>query len=97
MKKKAKKEPTKQLNLRLPLPLIKRIHELASERNVKPSAVFLAILEDAAANRCRRCRGGMAPGGTAFRPKPCAYCYGTGRVDTAKAIRKSIRHWSKRG
>lgn len=79
-----KKEPTKQLNLRLPLPLIKAIGELASNRNMKPSAVFLEILEDAVKNRCRRCRGGMAPGGTALHPKACIYCYGMGRRDLAK-------------
>jgi hypothetical protein len=90
-----KKEPTKQLNLRLRLPLIKAIREMASSRGIKPSKVFLGLLEDAANNRCRHCRGGMAPGGTAFHPKPCKRCFGTGRVDIARAIRKDIAHRTK--
>jgi len=85
-----KERRTKQLNIRLPLPLIKMIGELAAARRMKPSAVFLELLEDAVKNRCHRCRGGMAPGGTALHPKPCAYCYGTGRLDTRKTIRDTI-------
>jgi hypothetical protein len=90
-----KKEPTKQLNLRLPLPLIKMIGELAAARRMKPSAVFLEILKDAVKNRCRRCRGGMAQGGTALHPKPCIYCYGTGRRDLAKVVELNYELWLK--
>ena len=39
-----KERRTKQLNIRLPLPLIKMIGELAAARRMKPSAVFLELL-----------------------------------------------------
>lgn len=87
----AKSEPKKQLNLRLPIRLIRQIYELASAKKAKPSAVFLELLEDAVKNRCHRCRGGMAPGGTLLHPKPCEACYGTGRKDLGKRLRENSK------
>lgn len=90
-KPRSKKEPTKQLNLRLSKVLIAGIKAIASERQMKPSQVFLAIIEDATRNRCLHCRGGLVEGASRLHPKVCNRCYGTGRVDIAKRIRAAER------
>lgn len=87
--------PKKQFNVRMPNTLRKDICELASARGMTPSEVALALLEKAVRNACRRCRGGMAPGGTPLNPKPCRFCFGTGRRDIAKAMRRARRTWRK--
>lgn len=80
--------PKKQFNLRMPSTLRREIDELASARDLKPSQVALGLLEKAIVNRCRRCKGGLASGSTLLHPKPCRFCFGTGRIDLAKAERR---------
>lgn len=89
MKKPLMEGPKKQFNVRMPVQLLRDLDELASARGMRPSAVFLALLEEAVRNCCRRCRGGLAPGSTVFRPKACPFCFGTGRRDLAKAERRA--------
>lgn len=80
--------PKKQFNLRMPLTLHREIEILAKVRGMKRTQVALAFLEEAAVNKCRRCHWGLAPGSTKLRPKPCRYCFGTGRLDHARMHRK---------
>jgi hypothetical protein len=89
MKKDLMGGPKKQFNLRMPITLRNEINELAQARRLKPSQVALGLLEKAVVNRCTRCRGGLAPGSTALHPKPCRFCFGTGRKDIAKAMRRA--------
>lgn len=81
--------PRKQFNVRMKNTLLKEIGILASARGMKPSEVALSLLEKAVVNACRRCRGGMAPGGTRLNPKACGFCFGTGRLDIARAERRA--------
>jgi hypothetical protein len=80
--------PKRQFNLRMPVTLRAEIGDLASARGMKPSQVALGLLEEAVVNRCRRCHGGMAPGGTPLHPKPCRFCSGTGRLDIVMVERR---------
>lgn len=80
--------PKKQFNLRMPIQLRRDINELASARNLKPSQVALGLLEKAVVNACHRCRGGLEIGSTPLHPKSCRFCFGTGRRDIAKIMRK---------
>lgn len=80
--------PRKQWNLRMPVRLLEDLRELASQRDLRVSTVFLALLEEAVVNACRRCRGGLAPGSTVLRPKACRFCFGSGRRDLAQAERR---------
>jgi hypothetical protein len=83
--------PKKQFNVRIPNTLRREIGELASARGLTPSQVALGLLEEAVVNRCRRCRGGLAPGSTILHPKPCRFCFGSGRLDIARAERRMMR------
>ena len=71
--------PKRQWNLRMRVSLLDELRELASARGMHVSQVALSLLNEALVNRCRRCRMGMAPGGTRLHPKPCRFCFGTGR------------------
>lgn len=83
--------PKRQWNIRMSVSLRGELEALAKARGLKVSKVVLAFLLEAAANRCRKCRWGLAPGSTRLHPKPCQYCNGTGRLDHARLDRKNAR------
>jgi hypothetical protein len=83
--------PKKQLNLRMRLTLRDEIRKLADARGIEPTQAALGLLEEAIVNKCPRCHFGLAPGSTILHPKPCLFCFGTGRLDQARAHRRAAK------